>query len=66
MKVHLDADRCQGHGRCYATAPHVFEADDIGDGHVIGDGTVPPEQERAARLAVANCPEQAITIEETN
>jgi ferredoxin len=27
---------------------------------VIGDGTVPPELEERARLAIANCPEYAI------
>ena len=31
-----------------------------------GDGSVPPELEEKARLAVANCPEYAITIEETS
>jgi ferredoxin len=31
---------------------------------VIGDGTVPPELEDAARLAEQNCPEYAITITE--
>lgn len=62
MKVHIDEDTCQGHGRCYALAPEVFEADDLGNGHEIGDGTVAADQERAARLAVANCPELAITI----
>lgn len=66
MKVRIDAARCEGHGRCYATAPALFEPDDIGNGHVIGDGTVAPELEHQARLAVANCPEQAITIEETS
>jgi ferredoxin len=30
---------------------------------VVGDGTVPPELESKARLAIANCPEYA--IEET-
>jgi ferredoxin len=66
MKVRIDDARCEGHGRCYATAPALFEPDDIGNGHVIGDGTVAPEFEHQARLAVANCPEQAITIEETS
>jgi len=28
---------------------------------VIGDGRVPPELEDKARLAMANCPEYAIT-----
>ena len=35
-------------------------------GFVIGDGTVTPEQSQQARLAVSNCPERAITIEETS
>jgi len=65
MKVHVDADRCQGHGRCYSTAPELFSADDLGNSHEAGDGIVPAELETKARLAVANCPEQAITIEET-
>ena len=60
----MDESRCQGHGRCYATAPELFEPDDIGNGHEIGDGTVPPGLEDKARLAVANCPESAIEIEE--
>jgi ferredoxin len=62
MRVHVDQDVCQGHGRCYAVAPEVFDADDIGNGVERGDGTVPPEHEAAARLAVANCPEDAIRI----
>ena len=60
----MDEERCQGHGRCYATAPEVFEADDIGNGHEIGDGVVPEDLRDKARLAVANCPERAIDIEE--
>jgi ferredoxin len=63
MRVHVDPERCEGHGRCYATAPNVFEADDIGNGHERGHGRVAPEFERQARLAVANCPEKAITLE---
>jgi ferredoxin len=66
VRVHVDDERCEGHGRCYATAPEIFAADDIGNGHEIGDGSVPAELEHKARLAVANCPERAITIEETS
>lgn len=62
MKVHVDDERCQGHGRCYALAPDLFEPDDIGNGVAVGDGTVPAGREDDARLAVANCPEQAIDI----
>jgi ferredoxin len=64
MRVRVDPNLCQGHGRCYATAPELFEADDIGNGHEIGDGSVTAELEHQASVAVANCPEQAITIEE--
>jgi ferredoxin len=62
MKVQIDPERCQGHGRCYDLTPSLFGEDDEGYGTVLGDGTVPAEQERAARLAAANCPEQAVEI----
>jgi ferredoxin len=65
VRVHVDEERCQGHGRCYATAPEVIVPDELGNGREVGNGTVAPELERKARLAAANCPEQAITIEET-
>ncbi|MEV5495353.1 ferredoxin [Nonomuraea fuscirosea] len=60
MKLHIDPERCQGHGRCYDLAPELFGEDDEGYGRVLGDGLVAPDQERDARLAVVNCPEQAI------
>ncbi|MGN9845420.1 TetR family transcriptional regulator [Nonomuraea sp. H19] len=62
MKVRIDPERCQGHGRCYDLAPDLFGEDDEGYGQVAGDGIVPQDKERAARLAVANCPERAIEI----
>jgi len=61
----VDQERCEGHGRCYATAPAVFEPDDLGNGHEIGDGTVDPSLHDRARIAVANCPERAILLEES-
>lgn len=64
MRVRIDAERCEGHGRCYATAPELFRPDEVGDGQVIGEGDVPPQLEREARLAAANCPERAITIDQ--
>ncbi|HEX8005205.1 MAG TPA: TetR family transcriptional regulator [Trebonia sp.] len=62
VKVKIDSERCQGHGRCYDLAPDLFTEDDEGYGQVAGDGIVPPGGEREARLAVANCPERAIEI----
>lgn len=64
MRIHVDDDRCEGHGRCYALAPELFAPDEIGNGHEVGDGTVAAGMEHEAQLAVANCPERAITIEE--
>ena len=62
MHVVVDAEKCQGHNRCYAIAPELFDVDDYGQAVVVGDGTVTAEMEEKARLAVANCPEFAITL----
>jgi ferredoxin len=64
MRVTVDSEKCQGHNRCFALAPELFDVDDYGTAVVIGDGSVPAELEEKARLAVANCPEFAIGIEE--
>jgi len=64
MRVTVDADKCQGHNRCFALAPELFDVDEYGTAVVIGDGTVAADLEDKARLAVANCPEFAIEIED--
>jgi ferredoxin len=66
MKIRIDDERCEGHGRCYALAPQLFEPDDIGNSVVTGDGTVAGTDEASARLAAQNCPEQAVIIEESS
>ena len=63
MKIVYDRSKCQGHGRCYALAPEVFESDDEGYAVLLVSGEVPSELEGAARLAADNCPEYAITVE---
>ncbi len=65
MRVTLDLDTCQGHGRCYALAPDLFDSDDEGFAILLvndADGTVPAGQEAAAQLAADNCPEYAIEV----
>ncbi|WP_448628509.1 ferredoxin [Geodermatophilus sp. URMC 64] len=62
MRLRIDRDRCQGHGRCYDLQPDLFGEDEEGYGVVLGDGRVPPGREDDGRLAVANCPEQAIDV----
>jgi ferredoxin len=64
MRLQIDSKVCQGHGRCYDLAPDLFGDDEEGFGQVLGDGVVPPEKEREARLALANCPERAIELVE--
>jgi ferredoxin len=64
VRVHVDAERCQGHNRCYALAPELFDIDEEGNAHELNDGVVPTDLEEKARLAVANCPEYAISITE--
>ena len=64
MRVHVDPEKCQGHNRCYALAPELFDIDDYGYSSELGDGVVPEGLEEKARLAVANCPEYAISISE--
>lgn len=62
MRLQIDSERCQGHGRCYDLVPALFGEDDEGFGKVLGDGSVSAGSERDARLAVANCPERAIDL----
>jgi ferredoxin len=62
VKVQINPQSCQGHGRCYDLASGLFEDDDEGYGQVLGDGIVPPEAERDAHLAALNCPEHAIEL----
>ena len=66
MRLRIDSERCQGHGRCYDLVPELFGEDDEGYGKVLGTGVVPPDKVQEARRAVANCPERAIDLlEET-
>ena len=64
MRVIVDEEKCQGHNRCFAIAPELFDVDDYGTAIELNDGIVPAELEDKARLAAANCPEYAITIED--
>jgi ferredoxin len=62
MEVSVDDARCQGHTLCALNAPELFELSDD-DGHARpAMHRVPPELQEAARRAVADCPERAITV----
>ena len=64
MRIVFDRERCQGHGRCYALAPELFDADDEGYSVVLVSGDLDPEQVAQAQLAADNCPEYALTLED--
>ena len=61
MKITIDPDRCNGHGRCYSLATALFVDDDDGRGVVVVDD-VDDDHLAVARTAIANCPEQAIAL----
>lgn len=62
VRIHLDAKICQGHNRCYALAPELFDVDDVGQAILMIEDHTPTHLEHRARLAAANCPEYAISI----
>lgn len=64
MRIKVDPELCEGHNRCFALAPDLFEVDDYGLSRALNDGHVPPDREGLARLAIDNCPEFAISVVE--
>jgi ferredoxin len=64
VRVVIDAQKCQGHGRCFTMVPSLFTFDELGNGVVLGDGTLDDETISLAQLAQSNCPEHAIDIED--
>jgi ferredoxin len=64
LKIHVDQNKCQGHARCKSLAPELFELDEYGNAHEVGDGSVPAGLEDKAWLAQTNCPEIAIEVTE--
>ena len=64
LRVRVDPDKCQGHNRCKAIAPELFELDELGNARAAGDGIVPADLEEKAYLAKSNCPEFAVEIVE--
>jgi ferredoxin len=63
MKLLIDNEVCQGHGRCYRIAPDVLGDDD--EGYVTPRGVpieFPADRRALAEEVVGTCPEQAITL----
>jgi ferredoxin len=63
MLVQIEHASCQGHARCAAVAPEVFELDD--DGYIATRShELAPELVEAARKAAQVCPEKVISVHE--
>lgn len=60
MKVEVNHDKCEGHGKCEQAAPEVFELRDDDLSYVLVD-EVPPEQKEKVDRAIRLCPRQAIS-----
>jgi ferredoxin len=63
MKVIVDHETCEGHGKCQQAAPAVFELRDDDLSYVLVD-EVPSESRDQVRQAVRLCPRQAVKIVE--
>jgi ferredoxin len=63
VKVIVATEKCQGHARCFAVAPDVFELDENGYNQTA-ETDVAPEHSAQARLGVDSCPEGAISVVE--
>jgi ferredoxin len=60
MKVRVDHDRCEGHAKCQAAAPKIFEVRDDDLSYVLVD-EVPERYQDDVEQAIRLCPRQAIS-----
>jgi ferredoxin len=60
MRVQVDHDQCEGHGRCQLVAPAVFELreDDLS---YVRVSEVPDDLTPLVERAIRWCPKQAIS-----
>ena len=62
MKAIIDADACTGCGLCEQTCPEVFKMEE--DKAVVVGDTVPEGAVETCKQATADCPVEAIKVEE--
>lgn len=61
LKIVVDRDLCDAHGRCVEAAPAVFAIGDDDQMHLLSEH--PDESERAnVEKAVQRCPKGALTL----
>lgn len=60
-RIVIDRIQCQSHGLCAASAPDVFDLDDLGQS-LPHQELVSGERVHEAQLAADSCPELAISL----
>lgn len=61
-RFEVDRTLCQGHNRCAALAPDVFDIDDDGFASVYDDGAIPDDLLPVVDDVINSCPEGAISV----
>ena len=59
MRVRVNPDLCEGHGKCQASAPEVFELREDDLSYVVLED-IPEELREKVERAIRLCPRQAI------
>jgi ferredoxin len=63
MKISVDTDRCTGHGVCESIRDDIFEVGDDGMVH-LRTQALTEDMRPQLEEAVAECPTQALSIED--
>jgi ferredoxin len=63
MKIVVDYNLCESNARCVEAAPDVFEIRDDDRMYILNENPA-VDQRHAVDTAVANCPRQALRLEE--
>lgn len=61
VRVRVDVAKCEGHARCAAIAPKVYELDDSGYNQTA-EKIVGPDLKADAVRGARACPERVITV----
>ncbi|ULJ74318.1 ferredoxin [Rhizobium gallicum] len=65
MRIIVHNAKCQGHARCWAQAPDIFNLND--EGYILpGEIDVEEEDEVLASRGARSCPERALEIDRTS
>jgi len=62
LQVRVDADRCDGYGRCEVIAPEVFRLGEEAPVEILIEGDIPEDLEGKVIRAVERCPKLALSL----